>query len=70
MTLYDWVIENQEKILQMLKEFDPDDMGNVSKDDFCDTISGMQAPVKDEELKKVGRLYFILYAFIVPMGIF
>ena len=41
----------------MLKQFDPDDMGTVSKDDFCDTITGMQAPVEDDELKKVGKCY-------------
>ena len=57
LALYDWVIQNQEKLLQLLKQFDPDDMGTVSKDDFYDTITGMQAPVEEEELKKVGRCY-------------
>ncbi|XP_076442386.1 ankyrin repeat and EF-hand domain-containing protein 1-like isoform X2 [Babylonia areolata] len=57
LALYDWVVQSQDRILKLLKEFDPDDMGTVSKDDFCDTISGIQAPVEEDELRKLAALH-------------
>ena len=51
------MVQNQEKLLQLLKQVDVDEMGSVPKDDFCDSITGMQAPVEDEELKKVGECF-------------
>ncbi|KAK3583308.1 hypothetical protein CHS0354_038919 [Potamilus streckersoni] len=55
--LYDWVFQRQETIKNMFKTYDPDDDGTVSKEDFFDSISGMNAPVQEEELRKVMQLH-------------
>ncbi|KAK7490166.1 hypothetical protein BaRGS_00018511 [Batillaria attramentaria] len=54
---YDWVIQQQEMLLNRLKEFDPDSMGTVPTHDFMDTVMGMQAPVEEDELKKLAALH-------------
>lgn len=42
-----------------MTQFDPDGNGIVSKDDFIDTITGLQGPVEEEEMKRV-RIWTIL----------
>lgn len=51
--LYDWVYERSEKILNMMIKYDPDEKGTVTKDNFADSLTGMGAPVEEEEMKKV-----------------
>lgn len=53
LAFYDWLMTRKEKILQMMTQFDPDGNGIVSKDDFIDTITGLQGPVEEEEMKRV-----------------
>ncbi|KAK7103920.1 ankyrin repeat and EF-hand domain-containing protein 1-like isoform X2 [Littorina saxatilis] len=57
LTFYDWVMLNQPKILELLKVFDLDDTGYVTTDDFFDTITGMHAPVEEEELRKLASMH-------------
>lgn len=55
--LYDWVIQHQEKLLQRLKECDPDEMGTVPIPEFTDTMIGLNAPVEEDDLKKLAMAH-------------
>ncbi|KAK3092597.1 hypothetical protein FSP39_004820 [Pinctada imbricata] len=49
--LYDWVIERQQKILNMCTKYDPDEKGQIPKDEFSDILSGMGAPAEEDNIK-------------------
>ncbi|XP_064602461.1 ankyrin repeat and EF-hand domain-containing protein 1-like isoform X2 [Liolophura sinensis] len=55
--LYDWVYERQQKIMDMFTKFDPDAKGTINTDDFIDSLQGLNAPVEEEELKKIAILH-------------
>lgn len=53
--MYDFVYERQEMIKNMFqKYYDPDEEGAVSKNEFVDTLLGMNPPVNEEELRKIA----------------
>lgn len=55
--LYDFIYERQDNVKQMFqKYYDPDEEGTVGKNEFVDTIMGMNAPVSEEEVRRVAQL--------------
>ncbi|XP_077998571.1 ankyrin repeat and EF-hand domain-containing protein 1-like [Glandiceps talaboti] len=55
--LYDWVQEHEKEVRQRFEHIDLDKniepIQKVSKDDFSDTLMTLDAPIDEEELKKV-----------------
>lgn len=51
--MYDWATERTQKLLNMFKKYDPDEKGSITKDVFSDLVTGMEAPVEEDELKKI-----------------
>lgn len=41
----------------MFAKYDPDDKGVINKDDFSDSLQGLNAPIEDDEMKKLLTIY-------------
>lgn len=56
--LYDFITERQETVKSMFqKYYDPDEEGTCGKNEFVDTIMGMNSPATEEELRKIVQLH-------------
>ena len=56
--LYDFITERAETVKSMFqKYYDPDEEGTCGKNEFVDTLIGMNSPATEEELKKVAQLH-------------
>ena len=51
-------MQRQERVLELLKEHDPEQVGTVPKGHFMDTIKGLEAPVLPEQLTQVTAHIF------------
>ena len=56
--MYDFIYERQETVKSMFqKYYDPDDEGTVGKNEFVDTLMSMNAPLSEEEIRKIAAAH-------------
>ncbi|KAJ8045832.1 Ankyrin repeat and EF-hand domain-containing protein 1 [Holothuria leucospilota] len=55
--LYDWTLENSEKLKERFETLDPDKNDVISRDDFYDILMTLDAPIDEEDFKNLFQLH-------------
>lgn len=51
--LYDWTCCRSSHVVDMLRRYDPDNTGTIKKDDFIDSLQSLNAPLPDDNIKRI-----------------
>merc|ERR1712002_389775 len=55
--LYDWAVVRQDELSKKFLEMDPENNDVISKDQFLDVLESLDAPINEEDFKKLFQLY-------------